>query len=238
MRLPVTQTIYTISDKKTNLITVSTRSCSFRSPPHRDKRYEGREIGILKKDELMVDEDIVQKLQMLASAKGATSTKVIPASEVIVGDWVRQKCEFGCRGYARYFTCRPYTPSPEETRKRLQEYSHALLVEFTELKEKEEQLDVHKLMFQLEREAFLSGLYKAFAYVSGPCRLCDICQAGELRHGQLESKKGCKNPKMARPSMEGCGIDVFATGRKAGYEIDVVKEKDECYKCFGLLLLE
>ena len=38
--------------------------------------------------------------------------------------------------------------------------------------------------------------------------------------------------------MEGCGIDVFATVRANGYEIDVVTEKGADGRYFGLVLFE
>jgi len=186
----------------------------------------------------MPHKDIIKKLQELAAKKGANSTKLIVATDIFVEDWVRQKCEFGCTGYAKHFTCPPYSPTPEDTRKRLRWYKQALLVEFVGLKEKEEQRPVHMIMYELEREALLGGLYKAFSYTAGPCRICGSCPAEKVENPNYYSKRGCKNPEVARPAMEACGIDVFQTVKKAGYEIDVVKKDNECFKSFGLLLLE
>jgi len=186
----------------------------------------------------MVPERIVGKLRRLAVEKGANSAKLIAAGDVLVEDWVRQKCEYGCSGYARHFTCPPYSPTPEETRKRLQGYKQALLVEFNRLSEKEDQSEVHEVMYELEREAFLGGLYKAFSYAAGPCRICSTCRAEEVETPNEYSRRECRDKRRARPSMEACGIDVYQTARKAGYKIDVVKEEDELYKTFGLLLLE
>ena len=92
-------------------------------------------------------------------------------------------------------------------------------------------------MYELEREAFLNGLHKAFVYLSGPCRFCEICPAENVENRNEFSKKDCKNPLKARPSMEACGIDVFKTVRKYGFKIDVAKG-GECYKSFVLLLLK
>lgn len=93
-------------------------------------------------------------------------------------------------------------------------------------------------MYEFEKEAFLNGLHRAFSYIAGPCRICGNCSAEEVEDPNKFSKKDCKNQKKARPSMEACGIDVFKTVRKAGYKIEVVKEEEECFKSFGLLLLE
>ena len=186
----------------------------------------------------MVADDIIKKIERTAVEKGANSTRLIDTENIFVEDWVRQKCEYGCNGYARHFTCPPYSPTPEETRKRLQNYSRALLVEFTELQDIGEQQKIHEIMYELEREAFLNGFYKAFSYTAGPCKLCGTCPAGKVENPNEYSKKECKNQKKARPAMEACGIDVFQTVRNAGYEIDVVKQEQECFKNFGLLLLE
>jgi len=186
---------------------------------------------------LMVSEDIIKNLQKHAVEKGANSTKVIAVKDVFVEDWVRQKCEYGCNGYARHFTCPPYSPTPEETRSRMRGYNKALLVEFAEKEETEGRRTVNEVMFELEREAFLNGLHKAFSYGAGPCDICETCPAEEVENPSKYSKRECKNQEEARPAMEACGIDVFQTARKAGYEIHCVKE-NEPHKNFGLLLLE
>lgn len=186
----------------------------------------------------MTLEDIIKRLQEFAVKKGANSTKFIDIKDVFVEEWIRQKCEYGCNGYARHFTCPPYSPTPKETRKRLQNYKQALLVEFSGLKEKEKQQKIHEIMYELEREAFLNGLYKAFSYTAGPCRICGSCPAEKVENPNKYSKKECKNQKKARPSMEACGMDVYQTARKAGYEINIIKEEGNCFKSFGLLLLK
>jgi len=186
----------------------------------------------------MTPKNAVSQLQRLAVEKGANSTKLIAVEDISVEDWVRQKCEYGCTGYARHFTCPPYSPTPEETRKRLQGYRQALLVEFTRMGEKEDQSAVYQVMYELERAAFLSGFYKAFSYSSGPCRICRSCKAEEVRSPSEYSKRECRDKKRARPSMEACGIDVYQTARKAGYKIDVVKEEGDFFHTFGLLLIK
>ena len=38
--------------------------------------------------------------------------------------------------------------------------------------------------------------------------------------------------------MEGCGIDVFATVRNAGWTIDVVRDRGDAYRFFALVLVD
>lgn len=88
-------------------------------------------------------------------------------------------------------------------------------------------VNVTELAVELSRRAFLDGYYKSIAFGSGPCLICKEC---DLEH--------CRFPKKAVPSMEGCGIDVFATARLNGFEIDTVKDKEDVHNYFGLVLFE
>ena len=81
---------------------------------------------------------------------------------------------------------------------------------------------------KLEREIFLAGYYKAFGYASGPCRLCPACDV----------KQDCRHPEEARPAMEACGIDVFATARRNGFEIEVLTDTRQQPTFFGMVLIE
>jgi len=85
-----------------------------------------------------------------------------------------------------------------------------------------------KIAAALEREMFLAGYYKAFGLGSGPCRYCDECAFDD----------GCRHPERARPSMEACGIDVFETVRRNGYDIEVVRHRRDRQHYYGLVLVD
>lgn len=175
-------------------------------------------------------ESTLKKLEELAVRLGAEEARPIPASSVVVKEWVRWKCRFGCGEYGRRLTCPPYSPTPEETKRILRDFGTCLLVKFGPCLEAgcNSGVNVHDVMFQLEREAFLSGYYAALALACGPCPYCDECN---VREGV------CRHPERARPSMEACGIDVYATVRNAGYELKVVTSHNQRPTYFGLLLL-
>ncbi|MBA7536156.1 hypothetical protein ES705_28418 [subsurface metagenome] len=178
--------------------------------------------------------------------------KLIPADTIEVAGWVRWKCRYGCRAYGKHLTCPPYTPTAEETRELITGYEKALIVRFEDVQPNLEVppahthhflwnaiLRVHDTMFELERHAFLSGYYKAFALGALPCAYCDDCLPE--RHDFVldrASKRFCEHQDKARPSMEACGIDVFKTVRKVGYEIEVRTSPHERIIFFGLLLIE
>lgn len=159
----------------------------------------------------------------LALQKGANGAKLIKIDQVTVADWVYWKCKFGCPHYSKTLTCPPYSPNPQQTRELLKGYKYAILLNY------DPSQDYHRLLLELEREAFLRGLYSAWGLTAGQCRLCESCTSEIGR---------CLHPEQARPSMEACGIDVFATARNAGFDMKVVTSKDEKYKRICLLLVQ
>jgi predicted metal-binding protein len=152
---------------------------------------------------------------------GAKKAKIISPADVETRDWVRWKCQFGCGGYGSSLMCPPHTPKPQETRRMLNGYKRAILFE-TGSK------DTKEIAARMEREIFLSGFYPALGLGAGPCRLCRSCSFDG----------GCRHPDDARPSMEACGIDVFATARKHGFTINVVRSYKDPQHYFGLVLID
>jgi len=164
----------------------------------------------------------LNSLVNLALTIGAVEAKLIRAKDVVVQDWVRLKCQYGCHGYGKSLTCPPHSPSPEQTRKILTGYSTAILMRLPD-----ESMASHDLIAKLERSLFLAGYYSAFGLPAGPCKRCKKC-----------SLERCVYPRLARPSMEACGIDVYGTARKNGFLIDVRKTTEDNPTYFGLVLVE
>ena len=152
---------------------------------------------------------------------GVLSAKGIKPSTVETGSWVRWKCQFGCGCFESSLVCPPHSPPPQQTRQMIDEYKRAVLFEAPRGQPK-------TIAVALERELFLSGYYKAFGMGAGPCRLCKQCAFDQ----------GCRHPDDARPAMEACGIDVFATVRKHGFTIDVARNRRQKQHYFGMVLIE
>lgn len=216
------------------------------------REEENNGNGKVKKEEAGVKQgrikEELEKITNKATELGAKDARVILPKNIFIEEKISQKCLYGCKGYGNFFTCPPYTKTPEETRKIINEYNVGLLVRFSDLREKEEQKKVHEIMFKLEREAFLDGFEMAFAYTAGPCRICydekktpeenrGYCKAEKIENPNIFSKKHCKNPKQARPCMEGSGINVFETASNAGYKIEIIRNRGEPFQSFGLLML-
>ena len=187
-----------------------------------------------------------EEIKKMAVSDGANVVLPINPEEVVVGNWVRLKCQFGCPSYAKKLSCPPYSPKPEDTRKVLDEYSKAYLIGYKgstifNKYETEEIMeifpkvikDTRKSLFEIEKHAFLSGYYKSFVY--GFCGHCTICNECVVEEGSLT----CKFATESRPSMEAAGIDVFKTVRNAGLELEVqsnINHND--LRMFTLLLIE
>ncbi len=180
--------------------------------------------------------------------------KLISTDLIVVSDWVRFKCRYGCRAYGKHLCCPPFAPTPEETRRVVSEYRYAVLARF-ETKPSIELLPehthhalwdsltkMHRTIYELERRALLAGYYKAFGMGAMPCTLCETCVIEEkLDRGEavetLDAIK-CRHKDIMRPSMEACGIDVFKTLDNAGYSTKVLTDCTQRLELFGLVLLD
>ncbi len=161
---------------------------------------------------------------LIARILGSGFRKIyrIKTSDIHIPDWTDIRCRFGCDRHGSPH-CPPNSPTPSKTKKILKDYSHALLLE-GEPPTKTFQMRV----LDAEREAFKAGFHKAFSYWAGPCSLCRSCNP----------EGPCRKSVNARPSMEGAGIDVFETARRAGATLKTLRRRGEYVKYFALLLLE
>jgi predicted metal-binding protein len=184
-----------------------------KAPGTRSRRTKASR-GIRRKDlQIFVD---------TALSMGADQVKVIRASTILCEAWVRLKCQFGCGGYNKRLACPPFTPTPDEMKDVVACYRRAILIHA------DDNDIVNEIIPHLEREIFFAGHYKALGLGSGPCRLCKKCD--------ITSR--CKHPYEARPAMEACGIDVFATARANGMGIDVVRSRRQCGDYYGVILID
>jgi len=170
----------------------------------------------------------------LAIDSGATGARQVQPASVTTAPWVRWKCQFGCTGYNRSYTCPPDSPTPEQTRAMLDSYRRGILVH-TQAPHTPDILErraaSRKMLVDLEAKMFLDGYYKAFVLLSGSCALC----GGECAKVRGEP---CKNGLRVRPSMEACGIDVYRTARNSGFPVNVLQTRTDTRNYFALLLVD
>ncbi|MGQ9733233.1 MAG: DUF2284 domain-containing protein [Candidatus Zipacnadales bacterium] len=174
------------------------------------------------KKQVAVSTGLAKYIEM-ALAKVATHAKVIRTDKVFTAEWVRLRCQYGCGMYGQCLSCPPYSPTPAQTRRVLDEYTTAILIH-----KANEEADLCAIAVDLERQAFLDGYYKAFSFHAGPCHFCEKC----------DPSQPCRNPRRARPAMEAAGIDVFATARAAEMPIEVVRDSSCAQNYYSLVLID
>lgn len=157
--------------------------------------------------------------------------RIVPRENIVVSSWVRFRCQFGCNNYGKNGSCPPAVPPVEECRRMIYEYSDAAIFHFPMRREdNDDHLRLMSRLYELERAIFLAGNYKAFLLQYGSCMFCKNCAAGG-------SRVKCINQTKSRPGADAMGIDVYQTARSAGYQIQVVKNRDELTNRFAFILL-
>ncbi len=159
-------------------------------------------------------------LQILKSNDSDLAIK-IDTKTISTAPWTVYRCQFGCAAYGKSHCCPPKTPTWKETQEMIDCFKYGILFRCHEMNA------VSPMVIKVAQELFLDGYYKVTAFGSGPCRKCAKC-----------NPEHCNFQGQVIPSMEACGIDVFATVRANGLEIDTLKEKTEVPNYFGLILVE
>jgi predicted metal-binding protein len=174
------------------------------------------------------------RLESLFQKHGYTDYKWIDPQDIVVSQWVRMKCTFGCREYGANATCPPNVPSVEECRQFFGEYNTAAVFHFQGTVGKPEDRhawtrEVNLKLLELEREVFLSGYHRAFLLFMDSCSICKRC---------VGVREKCKNPKLASPAPEAMAVDVYATVRPYGFPIDVLTDYPDAMNRYAFLMIE
>ena len=180
--------------------------------------------------------NILKELCNEAIQLGATRARVIHVSSIIIDERVRLKCLVPlCDKYGHNLMCPPNLPSVAEFRKSLKRYSKALFVQLawknkgkvTKTEARKYALRLHKIIHELEKKALYLGFPLAAGLIGGSCKLCREC---------VRPRGHCRHPLMARPSIEGMGIDVLQTAKKIGLPFDFSSKNHLFWN--GLLLIK
>ena len=175
-----------------------------------------------------------EELESLFLKHGYTDFKWIEPKDIVVAQWVRLKCTFGCGEYGRNAACPPNVPSVEECRQFFIEYTTAAAFHFqATLKDPEDRHEwskqINQGLLELEREVFLGGYYRAFLLFMDSCGLCKKCTG---------VREKCKDPELARPTPEAMAVDVYATVRRYAFPIQVLKDYAETMNRYAFLMVE
>ncbi len=174
-----------------------------------------------------------EQVETIILNQGISDFKWINPKDIIVAQWVRVKCTFGCNDYG-LGTCPPNTPSVDDCDRFFKEYSSGLIIRLTKYADKNSypadwsQNTTHKLL-DIERAIFLKGYQKVFLLNQTCCSICKDCSGNRI---------DCKDKTRSRPSPEGFAVDVYNTIRNAGMDIHVIAENPSEINRIAILLIE
>ena len=199
-------------------------------------------------------------LTKLALEKGASNAKIISTNKIVIEDRVVLKCKIGCNHYGKTLACPPYTPTAEQFRKIVSEYSYALLIKFTTNIHANTEIYKHLLTYQtdptipqtikkkttkfwqdwennkhkiLQTMVDLEKAAMKQGYslaVSFVSGHCQLCDKCNTQTGI------CRHPELARWSEEAVGINMKKTAANA--EIEFTFPSTKTAESFALLLID
>ena len=172
-------------------------------------------------------------LEEIFHGYGYQDYKWIDPQKVIVSQWVRMKCVYGCGEYGKSACCPPNVPSVAECERFFHEYASALIFRFKKQVEKPEDRHtwskkVNAKLSKLEREVFLAGYERTFLLFMDSCELCNDCSGDRVQ---------CKIPRQARPSPEAMAVDVYSTVRQYNFPIEVRTDYDQNMNRYAFLMI-
>jgi predicted metal-binding protein len=198
-------------------------------------------------------------LRKKAVELGAAEAKIISIQKIVIEDRVVFKCKLGCEKYGKTLACPPYAPTPDEFRKIVSEYHHAMFMKFKTQIEGDSELikylsKTNDPSIPADMKAKVSKFWSAWkdemnksldivhqlekaaakeGYLLAVGLVSGACQLCE----KCNVEKGiCIHPTLKRYSEEGVGVNVKATAQKAGIKFTLPFEKNP--ETFALLLID
>jgi len=190
----------------------------------------------------------LNKLIQDAQKSGVTKLAIVSTKKIIVSNDLANKCrEPQCENFGMSLSCPPYVSGPETFRKKLENFSQAIIFAIdvpSEILYSSEGMEffqlLHEIASGIEHSAVKMGFTHAQAYAGGSCKkiFCD-----DQPECLVLSEKGkCRHPKSARPSMSGFGINVGKlietvgwSGREVNHGTDSTATKIS--NIYGLVLI-
>jgi predicted metal-binding protein len=165
----------------------------------------------------------LDKYVTLAKQLKMVDALIISPSEISFDIRALLKCRWGCDDFfQRTVRCHDRGMTFAERVEMFKSYNHVLLAHSHNAR------DLSKAVLEIERVAYLDGLY--FAFVVRTCNLCPVCKV----------RKGgpCPSPEKVRPCDQLFGIDVFKTVRRLGLPCETLRHKDDLQNRYGFVLLD
>ena len=193
---------------------------------------------------------------------GAYKAKAIDPQIIVIENRAQVRCLIPrCTSYNKSLTCPPNTPSPEEVRKIVSEYSAAIMIQVKGSEEEDGKTDdmkkdynwvypsvynLHKIIHEIEKQAFDMGFYLALGLGGGDCRWCEMLSddsCSKSLHANAGNCKGVKTGKCmeeyrARPALEAMSVNVLKTAENAGLPFYFTGKDQRFVIWNGILLVD
>lgn len=194
------------------------------------------ETAVLKRKERRNFEVLLQTAHRL----GATDAACIPANKIEISDDLAILCETPkCENYGASSRCPPYVSGPKGFRKRIQNYTDAIVFKITvpsDIMYSHQRIEIFRLLHEIgssiENKAKQMGYANPRAYAAGSCK--KLFCGEHLQCNVLSGEGECRNPAVARQSMSGFGVNVKKIMGLAGWE----SEKSEMKPACGMILID
>ena len=173
------------------------------------------------------------QIDTILNDNGYTDYKWIDPQKIIVAQWVRLKCMFGCGEYGHGGACPPNTPSVAECERFFKEYEDAIILHFEGQMDRPEDRHawsarINARLVKLERAVFLAGYHRVFQLFMDSCAFFKECTG---------NRATCEQTRMARPAPEAMAVDVYATVRQFGFTINVRTDYDQKMDRYAFLMV-
>ncbi|WDP90001.1 MAG: DUF2284 domain-containing protein [Desulfobacter sp.] len=186
------------------------------------------------------DRKTFEVLLQTAHRLGATDAASIPTNKIEISDELAILCgNPACENYGASFRCPPNVSGPRGFRKRIQNYTDAIVFKITlpsEMMYSHQRIEIFRLLHEIgssiEKKAKQMGYEKPRAYAAGSCK--KLFCGEHLKCNLLSGEGECRNPDTARQSMSGFGINVKKLMELAGWKSETSEMKPAC----GMILID
>lgn len=158
-----------------------------------------------------MEDRLKQDLLDTAMAMGAMDARLFSIQDIRFDPRTQLKCLFGCTADMHYCPIAQDPAMAARFPEIMKRYSWGVLICTDNLK------DGQDITLALERQAFLAGQVLAFGATE--CAHCANCS--------YPAGKPCVDKHKQRPPLYALGIDVYATARGLGWELEVVQAEGD-----------
>lgn len=165
----------------------------------------------------------LHKLMETATLSGATQVASLSAREIIIDDFLADRCkEPRCENYGLSKSCPPHVSGPSGLKKLLVTYRDVIFFKIdvpAEALYSSERRGIfgllHEIASGIEQAAREMGFTRASAFAGGSCK--KIFCHDQPKCPALSEVGICRHPQTARPSMSGFGIHLPRLMESAGW---------------------